>query len=97
VRGRPIFEEQYVKGADVINYVIYERTTGMGYDEVMQHKLLGITETAHITLHPDGSVNFRVKRTKNYLDSAIKIGLAGFQPPMSPKMREFISKIIGKI
>lgn len=101
--GRPFNEEQYKKGTDIINYVVYKSATGTGTgtgtgnDEVLQHKLFGTTETAHITLHPDGSVNFRVKRTKTYLENAIRSNLAGFVPSISQDVKRFISKVRGKI
>ena len=95
--GRPANEEQYKKGTDIINYVVYKSTTGAGNDEVLQHKLFGTTETAHITLPPDGSVNFRVKRTKTYLESAIRSNLVGFIPSISQAVKRFISKVRGKI
>lgn len=95
--GGPVNEEQYKKGTDIINYVVYKSTTGAGNDEVLQHKLFGTTETAHITLHPDGSVNFRVKRTKTYLENAIQNNLAGFVPSISQAVKQFISKVRGKI
>ena len=82
---RPKIEEQYQKGSDVINFVVYPSTTGTGDDEVLQHKIMGTSETAHITLHPDGSVNFRIKRTKNPLEVAVRCGLSGFSPVPSPK------------
>ena len=95
--GRPSIEEQYKKGSDTINYVVYQSTTGAGNDEVLQHKLLGTTETAHITLHPDGTANFRVKRTKKYLDDAIKTGLAGYVPGPSRNVKDFLEKVRGKL
>ena len=94
---RPISEEQYIKGDDVINYVVYKSTTGVGNDEVLQHKLFGTTETAHVTLHPDGTVNLRVKRTKTYLAFAIKTGLADFKPEPSQEVKQFLSKVHSKI
>lgn len=94
---RPLSEERYTKGADVINYVVYKSTAGAGNDEVLQHKLFGTTETAHITLHPDGAVNFRVKRTRTHLEAAIKSDLGGFTPAPSPAVKKFISKIRRKI
>jgi len=97
MNGRPIIEEQYKKGTDVINYVVYKSTTGTGNDEVLQHKLFGTTETAHVTLHPDGSVNFRVKRTKTYLEHAIRSNLVGCSPNLSQAVKQFISKVRGKI
>lgn len=95
--GRPVNDEQYKKGTDIINYVVYKSTTGAGNDEVLQHKLFGTTETAHITLHPDGSVNFRVKRTKTFLENAIRSNLAGFAPSISQAVKRFISRVRGKI
>lgn len=97
MNGRPIIEEQYTKGNDAINYVVYERTTGLGNDEVLQHKILGTTETAHITLHPDGSVNFRIKRTGTFLENAIRTYLAGYQPELSEGVKQFIVKVRDKI
>ncbi|MCU7928126.1 MAG: hypothetical protein KZQ97_17025 [Candidatus Thiodiazotropha sp. (ex Dulcina madagascariensis)] len=85
MNGRPIIEEQYKKGSDVVNYVVYKSTSGIGNDEVLQHKLLGTTETAHVTLHPDGTVNVRVNRTKTYLENAIRSNLVGFIPSLSQK------------
>ena len=70
--GRPKTEEQYIKDHDVINFVIYDSTTGVGEDEVPQHKIMGTTETAHITLHPDGTVNFRVT-TERLLKNSIEL------------------------
>ena len=67
MNGRPIIEEKYTKDTDIINYVVYKSTTGQGNDEVLQHKLFDTTETAHITLHQDGTVNLRVKRSDSYL------------------------------
>jgi len=95
--GRPLNEEQYKKGTDIINYVVYKSTTGAGNEEVLQHKLFGKTETAHITLHPDGSVNFRVKRTKKYLENTIQSDLVGFVPSISQAVKQFISNVRGKI
>jgi len=95
--GRPVTEEQYKKGTDVINYVVYKRPTGEGNDAVLQHKLFGTTETAHITLHPDGSVNFREKHTKIYLKNAIRNNLLGFNPSISKAVKQFISKVRGNI
>ena len=94
---RPISEEQYIKVNDVINYVVYKSTTGHGNDEVLQHKLFGTTETAHVTLHPDGTVNFRIKRTDTYLKIAIRTHLIGFEPEPSQNVRRFLSKVHGKI
>ena len=97
MNNRPSTEEQYKKGNDVINYVVYRSTTGHGNDEVLQHKLMGTTETSHITLHPDGTVNFRIKRSKNSLEQAVRNGLAGYTPSPSESVRKFISKVRPKI
>ena len=93
MRARPSIEEQYKKGNDVINYVVYRSTTGNGNDEVLQHKVMGTTETSHITLHPDGTVNFRVKRSKTVLEQAVRNGLAGYPPSPSDNVKKFISKV----
>ncbi len=97
MNGRPIIEEKYKKGDNVINYVVYKSTTGYGNDEVLQHKIMGTTETAHITLHPDGTVNFRVKLIKTYLVNAIKSNLLGFKPDLSQNVKQFIHKVRSKI
>lgn len=94
---RPSIEEQYKKGSDVINYVVYRSKTGSGNDEVLQHKILGTTETSHITLHPDGTINFRIKRSKNALEQAVRNRLAGYSPPPSDNVKQFLMKIINKI
>jgi hypothetical protein len=100
VNGRPIKEEKYKSklGADVINYVVYRRTTGPGNDEVLQHKRLGITETAHVTLHPDGTVNLRTERPGHdiHLRGAIDTGLSEFEPQISQDVSRFLSKVRGK-
>lgn len=97
MNGRPIIEEQYTKGNDVINYVVYKSATGAGNDEVLQHKINGTTETAHITLHPDGTVNFRIKRTKTYLENVVRSNLIGFSPELTQNIKQFISKVRSKI
>jgi hypothetical protein len=101
VNGRPIKEEKYKAkhSADVINYVVYRRTTGPGNDEVLQHKLLGTTETAHVTLHPDGTVNLRTERSGSdrHLRRAIENGLSEFEPQISDDVSRFLSKVRGKI
>lgn len=96
MRGTKI-EEQYRKGSDVINYVVYASTTGVGDDEVLQHKIHGNTETSHITLHPDGRINFRVKRNKMTLEFAVRSGLMGYYPAPSEKLKQFLSKVCAKI
>ncbi len=73
---RPKIEEQYRKGNDIINFVVYNSATDAGEDEVLQHKIMGTTETAHITLHPDGSINFRIKRSKAALETAVRSSLS---------------------
>jgi len=97
MNGRQTIEEQYKKGNEVIKYVVYKSKTGAGNDEVLQHKIMGTTETAHITLHPDGTVNFRIKQTKIYLENAIKTDLIGFNPDLSQNVKQFISKVRSKI
>ncbi len=92
-----MIEEQYKRGKDIINYVVYRSKTGAGNDEVLQHKIMGTTETAHVTLHPDGTVNFRIKRCKKYLEDAIKSNLMGFVPAPSFRVKQFLSKIRNKI
>lgn len=97
MNNRPSIEEQYKKNSDVINYVVYRSTTGHGNDEILQHKLLGTTETSHITLHPDGMVNFRIKRSKNEFEQAVRNGMAGYSPTPSESVKKFISRIHLKI
>ena len=97
MKGRPKIEEQYSKGHDVLNFVIYNSTTGAGEDEVLQHKVMGTTETAHITLHPDGTVNFRIKRSKTALEQAVRSGLSGYAPQPSPRLAQFLNKIRTKL
>ena len=93
----PVIQEQYTKGDDIINYVVYESVSGSGQDEVLQHKLLGKIETAHVTLHPDGSVNFRIARNKTYLENAIRNNLLGYRPEPSTSVRQFIAKVRSKL
>ena len=97
MNGRPKIEEQYTKANDVINFVVYDSTTGPGEDEVLQHKLAGTTETAHITLHPDGTVNFRVKRGRAMLEAAVRSNLSGYTPAPSVRVKQFIAKVRSKI
>lgn len=95
---RAIVDEQYTKGNEhVLNYVVYRSTTGNGNDEVLQHKLFGTIETAHITLHPDGTVNFRDKRGKIHLKMIIMSNLAGFSPQPSRKLKLFLLKVRHRI
>ena len=93
MNGRPKIEEQYKKGNDVINFIVYDSTTGVGEDEVLQHKIMGTTETAHITLHPDGTVNFRVKRSKTTLKNAVIHKLLGYSPSPSSRLKKFLTKV----
>ncbi len=94
---RPSIEEQYKKGSDVINYVVYRSKTGSGNDEILQHKLLGTTETSHITLHPDGTINFRIKRSKATLEQAVRNRLASYSPAPSDNVKQFLIKVMSKI
>jgi hypothetical protein len=95
--ARPSVEERYTNGSDTINYVVYRSKTGGGNDEVLQHKLLGMTETAHITLHPDGTVNFRIARARSYLEIAVATNMLGYRPEISAAVRDFIVKVRGKL
>lgn len=99
MNGRPTIAEQYKKGNDVINYVVYKSKTGLGNDEVLQHKIMGTTETSHITLHPDGIINFRVEqhRNKTHLENAVRTNLIGYLPPISNNVKQFLIKIRGKV
>jgi len=97
MNSRPKIEEQYRKGSDVINFVVYRSTTGAGDDQVLQHKLMGTTETAHITLHPDGSVNFRVRHGRAALELAVRSNLSGYWPVPSEKLRQFLADVRTKI
>jgi hypothetical protein len=97
VNGRPKMEEKYENGVDSIYFVVYDSTTAAGEDEVLQHKLMGTTETAHITLHPDGSVNFRIKRNKTALELAVRTGLQGYSPEPSARVKDFLMKVLTKI
>lgn len=45
----------------------------------------------------DGSVNFRIKRTKSYLEHAIRSNLRGFTPNPSARLKGFLNKISIKI
>lgn len=94
---RPIVEEKYTRGSDVLNYVVYLSTSGTGNDEVLQHKLFGTTETAHITLHPDGTVNLRVQRKVEYIKAVVMNNLAGFSPQPSQRVKQFLLKVRNKI
>jgi hypothetical protein len=93
---RPLIEEKYKTGSEEINYVVYQSRSGLGKDEVLQHKFHG-TETAHITIHPDGTINFREKRSRTYLHAAVKSMMAEFTPRISPEVRSFIERVEGRI
>jgi len=97
MKVRPKIEEQYKKGNDVINFVIYNSTTGAGEDQVLQHKIMGTTETSHITLHPDGTINFRIKRSKTALETAVRSDLYGYTPVLSERLKKFITKVRPKL
>lgn len=91
--------ETYRKGAqEVLNFSHYTRSHATNSDQVLQHKLAGI-ETAHITLHPDGTVNFRVKRQgmEYYLKQAVANNLQGYTPYPSTALRLFLQKVKGRI
>jgi hypothetical protein len=93
----PKIQEIYKSGQDVMRFVVYKRTNGPGDDEVLQHKLLGVTETAHVTLHPDGTVNLTVEKNKEHLVNAIRTDLAGYRPGPSLRVKQFIAKVRPKI
>ena len=93
----PKIDEQYKKGNDVINFIVYNSTTAAGEDEVLQHKIMGTTESAHITLHPDGTVNFRIKRSKTTLENAVRSNLQGYTPALSNRIKQFLRKVRTKI
>jgi hypothetical protein len=59
--------------------------------------LLGVTETAHVTLHPDGTVNLTVEKNKEHLVNAIRTDLAGYRPGPSLRVKQFIAKVRPKI
>lgn len=92
-----VLSESYRKGEhDVLNFVVYQSTTVTGDDEVLQHKLAG-AEMAHVTLHPDGTINLRIKRDASYLKRFIGDGLLGFEPQPSERLKTFIGKVKDKI
>jgi hypothetical protein len=91
--SKPSVSQTYRKGADTLNFVVYRSTTGAGEDEVLQHKILGVTESAHLTLHPDGTVNLRVSRNREPLVSAVRAGLAGWVPAPSERLKLFLVRI----
>ena len=91
---RPLLvEERYIWGTEhLLIYVVYASTTAAGNDEVLQHKLMG-AEMAHITLHPNGVVNFRVKRNRNFLERFVGSDLAGFIPAPSERLKTFLARV----
>ncbi len=96
-----LHREKYTNGTNVIYYVIYKRSDekglDKGLDEVLQHKITATSETAHVTLHPDGEVNFRIIRFKKYLEEAIKNNLKGYSPNISRNVRNFITRVSDKL
>ncbi len=94
--GRLKIKEPYRKDDDIIYFVVYDSTTGNGEDEVLQHQRMEI-ETAHITVHPDGLIKFHKKRSRTYLENAVRNNLAGYTPALSSKARKFIDKVRNKI
>ena len=87
-----ISRENYLLGPHVLNFVIYTSTTAPGEDDVPQHKYHG-AEMSHITLHPDGSVNFRVERDRNWMVQFLTADLSGFSPVPSARLRNFIQTV----
>lgn len=95
--NRPELEERYTNGTDVVNYIVYRSTTVPGNVQVLQHKLLGTTETAHITLHANGSVNLREKLPGSPLATLVKTNMHGFRPPPSKRLQEFLRTVRDEI
>ena len=93
--GKPKILEKYTKGKDVIYFSIYDGKHG-GEDEVLQHQLFGTTETAHITLHPDGKFYLRPEkgRSEAYVKTAVSNKMNGYSPAPSPRLRAFLVKAI---
>jgi|SRR5579863_1771107 len=91
---RPKIEEKYSKDRDVLYFVVYQQTDGVGEDEVLQHQLAGV-ETAHITLHPGGVVNLNIERPglEHYVLRAAHSNLAGYTPAPSARVKQFILKV----
>ena len=44
---RPNLEQKYKKGDEEINFVLYQSSSELGYDKVLQHKIHS-SETAHM-------------------------------------------------
>ena len=95
--GRPVVEK-YTRGSNLLNYVVYGSTSVAGNDEVLQHKLHD-TEMAHITLHPNGTVNFHETRLGigRYLRDFVMSNLVGFSPQPSSRLKQFLSKVRNRI
>ncbi len=94
---KPIVHEQYeIDANSKLNFVVYKSTTGVGNDEVLQHKLHG-TEMAHVTLHPGDQVNLRKTRDATLLIKAIKDRMVGVEPAPSERLRQFIEAVKDKI
>ncbi len=95
---RPSTREQYERGADTLNFVVYRSTAFPGEDEVLQHKRGGV-ELAHITLHPDSTVNFHETRPGlgRHLRQFVSSGLAGFSPAPSRRLVRFLGRIRPKL
>ena len=95
---RPSIHESYGKDLDLLNFVVYRSTSVPGEDEVLQHKTHGV-EMAHITLHPDGTVNLRERmpgsgrRLKGFVSS----GLLGFTPRPSKRLETFLRRVRAKL
>ena len=92
--GGPSIHEAYSKGSDVLNFVVYRSKSGLGEDEVLQHKTLGI-ELAHVTSHPDGSVNLRERApgAGKRLLGFVRNGLLGFSPRPSQRLEKFLRRV----
>jgi hypothetical protein len=94
--GTPIAKEQYINGNSVIDYLVYPSSVAVGNDEVMQHRVAG-AEVSQLTLHPNGIVNFRIVRSKSYLENAVKNDLMGYTPEISEQVKQFITRVRPKI
>lgn len=57
--GRPIIEEQYKKGSDVINYVVYKSATGVGNEYWVEFSFgnVGFVKSKHFSKHFYRSLN----------------------------------------
>ena len=94
----PHIHEQYRSGSDLLNFVVYRSTAFAGDDEVLQHKAQhGVTEMAHITLHPDGTVNVHKTRNDAPIKQFVNSGLSGFTPAPSKRLQAFLTQVRPKI